>query len=66
MPEKPDELEKECIILDEWLYLYYEPTVLSTGRHVEKNEDAANYDWAMPENLNDKDEDWFATEITCS
>lgn len=52
--------ENECIIIDNWLYLFSEPTVSSEGRHVLKHPDAANYDWAMPEELSGKNNElWF-------
>ena len=50
------------IILDGWLTLYTEPTVSVDGREVLKHPNAANYDWAMPEDLINHSEDWFETE----
>jgi len=59
----PNENEKECIILDNWLYLYYEPTVSGEGRTVERHPKAAVYDWGMAEDLSgQKGENWFAEE----
>ncbi len=53
--------EIEFILEDNWLKLYLSPTVSEKGRSVPKHPDAANWDWAMEEELHDdkKNLDWF-------
>ena len=61
VPEKKNN-ENIPIILDGWLTLYTEPTVFADGREVLKHPEAANRDWAMPEDLKNHSEDWFETK----
>lgn len=59
-PVTSGQMEQVYIIIDEWLKLYLNPTVPIEGRPVPKHSKAKNYDWAMPENL--QDENWFENE----
>jgi len=61
IPEGEEEGRTEFFVEDNWLKLYLSPTVSEKGRSVPKHPDANNYDWAMPEELNNKKTDWFKT-----
>lgn len=39
------------MVINDWLILYTNPTVLDIGRHVLKHPDAKTYDWGMEEEL---------------
>ncbi len=59
------DIVEPILVLDGWLKLYDRPTVCGAGRSVTRHQEAAAYDWAMPEDLHDengnKSENWFAT-----
>lgn len=61
IPEGEEEGRTEFFVEDNWLKLYLSPTVSEKGRSVPKHPDANNYDWAMPEELNNKKTDWLKT-----
>lgn len=60
-PEVEEEEEAGFIVEDNWLKLYLSPTVSENARFVPKHPDAANWDWAMEEELHtgERESDWF-------
>lgn len=57
------EMGEPDLVVDNWLKLYSNPTVSGGGRNVPKHKDAASFDWAMDEEINDgeRDGNWFAS-----